>query len=149
MAVSIGSKLVGLRQKVSEDAEVKTGQYYETVSNLDNAAPVGQELDFLTYVKQKMETEQHVSVQYVEVDGAKLTVQWKSLGSPIGIGVIVALIIAAVVVYGLAVLAREVYQIISFLGPETTGMIFQALTFFLFLMMMSYFLNLIPRFRRE
>jgi hypothetical protein len=149
MVVSIGTKLVGLRQKVSEDTEVKTGVYYETVSNLDKAPATGQELEFLTYVKQKIETEEHVSVRYIEVDGTTLTVQWKSLGSPIAVGVIVALIIAAVVVFGLVLLSREVYQIISFLGPETTGMIFQVLTLFLFLMVMSYFLNLIPRFRRE
>ena len=149
MAVSIGTKLVGFKLKVSENAEVKTGVYYETVSNLDKAPPAGQELEFLTYVKQRLETEQHVSVRYIEVDGTKLTVQWKSLGSPISIGVIVALIIAAVIIFGLIVLTREVYQVITVLGPETTGMIFQVLTLFLFLTMMSYFLSLIPRFRRE
>jgi hypothetical protein len=61
----------------------------------------------------------------------------------------VALIIAAVIVFGLVVLTREVYQIITVLGPETTGMIFQVLALFMFLTMVSWFLSLVPRFRRE
>lgn len=143
--VSIGTKIVGLRQKISEDAEVKKDVYYETVTTLDKSPPFGQELEFLLYVKERIESEQNVYVNYAEIDGNKLTVQYKSLGSPINVGVIIALIIATALVYGIYLITREVYQILTFLGPETSGLIFQIFAFMLILYFMSMVMSFIPR----
>jgi len=138
----------GFKREVSEKEVIKP-VYYETFSELGSPPPAGQEKDFLLYVKQKLETEGNVKVNYAEVVGRNLTVQWKAVGTPILIEVIIGLAIAAITVWGLYMVACKTYEIISLMGAETSNMLFTAIGFFFILIgfsiMMSMFTGLLPR----
>jgi hypothetical protein len=135
--VSIGIRHFGLATHVDDSEVPIRGVIYETRSELDNPPPAGQELDFLYYIKQEIENREHVSVVFAEVVDNVLVVQWKSLGSPISILVIVGIIALAILVYTLTMLAHETYKIVSVIGPETISMIMQILLIFVVLQMMS------------
>lgn len=144
--VSIGIKVYGIMKAVPENHVPDPKCYYETRQELDRAPPQGQERDFLLYIKQKLETEENVKVVFAEVIGNRLTIQWKVLGSPVSVSTIIALIIAAVIVFGLVVLARETYQILTFLGPEMASQIVQMLSYLFLLFMIMTFMSMISRF---
>jgi hypothetical protein len=157
MAVSIGSKVSGFKTRIYENTELKAGQYYETVQTLDKAPPSGQEREFLLYIKQKLESEQHVYVNYAEVSGTTLTIQMKFLGSPAIPWIAVLYVIAiALQVFAIVYVAWTAYQVVTYLGgvlgPEGLGTVITIIGMIFIMYFMSTFVgmmkDIIPKPRK-
>ena len=153
MTYSIGIRVYGFATKVDDNQVPKVNTYYETQQKLNGKPPAGQEKDFLLYIKQKVETEEHVHVNYASISNENLVVQWKSLGSPIAISTIVAIIVIAIALFGLAAVLSQTYMIATTLGSETIGQVFSVVGLIFVLMFISSILSIatgfMPKMRRR
>lgn len=163
MVWSIGTRTWGFRRKVSENELMRPGVIYEFEHQIDRL-PQGQEIAFLMYTKQKIESEQpYVKVDYAEC-GSHLLVQCRYVGpeittlvEPTTIATIVAIIKAAAYFFAIAIMAYAVYQLITSLGStEFGGMISGIITLFVVLYFFSFltsvfrgFTEIMPRPARE
>jgi tetrahydromethanopterin S-methyltransferase subunit E len=134
---SIGLRQYGSLQRVEDTHVPIAGVVYETRSTLSEPPPAGQELDFLYYIKNKVESEEDVRVVFAEVIGNSLTVQWKSLGSPVAVSTIIALIVAAVIAFFIYMTMHETYKIVSIISPENISMFFNIIFLILVLSVIS------------
>jgi hypothetical protein len=148
--VSIGIRVYGIsREKVDDSYIPEVGKYFETIKQLNAPPPAGQELDFLRYIKQEMESKEHVYVNYASVEGTTLIVQWQSLGSPISVGAIILIIAVAIAFFGLAAVLHETYKIVTFIGPAAAQSIINIFGMIAVVMVISMILSFIPRLREH
>jgi hypothetical protein len=147
---SIGIRQYGSLRKVDDNHVPEVNVYYETQSQISSNPPTGQEIAFLQYIKQQIESQEHVHVSYVSVDGTNLVCQWKSLGSPIAVTIIITIIAVAIALYMLSMVLHETYKIISFLGAEGMSGIMQIFALFVMLQFMSMIMGAVtPMLRKK
>lgn len=144
---SVGVRVYGTLRAVDENIVPTTNEYYETQIKLDKTAPIGQEQDFLLHIKQEIETKEHVHVNFLSVDNKDLTVQWKSLGSPITISTIVTIIVITIALFALASVLNQTYHILSIFNPEQISRLMNIVILFLVLSMFSTILGAVPKRR--
>ncbi|MEM2281845.1 MAG: hypothetical protein QXZ68_07705 [Candidatus Bathyarchaeia archaeon] len=149
MVWSIGIRTWGFRRKVSENELMRPGVVYEFEHQIDKV-PAGQEMAFLMYIKQKIESEQPwVKVDYAEC-GSHLIVQARYVASevqamaePTTVATIVAIIQAVALIFAIAVITYSIYMVVSALGSsEFGGLVGGLLGLFIVMYFLSFFMNM-------
>lgn len=142
---SIGIRQYGLYKKQPENAMLIPNILYESHGEFDRGLPDDIALGFLKDWKEELLVKEGIIANYLEVNGNKWTVQWKS---PTEKSLLTTIVIVAIVAIAVTVsakyladsltnLAHETGQLVSLLGPENLNILMQIITLIIVLQLIS------------
>jgi len=144
-----GIPAIGRYVKVSPEELVKRRIVYEGRFETRIDIPDEIELPLLTAFRRLSDWVAGTETRYVYVKGRDVRIQWVVKGSPISISTVVAAILAIGVLFAIYLVLTAVYQIVSIIGTETFGMIFQMMFMMFFMAFFTSILGMIRPRRRE
>ena len=110
MVFEIGEKAVGTPKQVPEDTIIEPGKIYRAVVIFEKEITDEQAIDALEEALRSIKSDYPgINISYVKVDGKNVYVEFYDDPPGVPISVIIALIIAAFIAFGLAVVTKYIY----------------------------------------